>query len=162
SSRLVRSLGLKPPLQPGKGYSLTLPSPPQRPRRAVLLQESRVALTPMGRALRVGGTLELGAFDDRISPPRVRGILRSLARHLPAFHPEDFNGTNAWCGHRPCTPDGLPYVGRFERFENLSVATGHAMMGLSMAPITGKLMAEMLSGEPTSIEISALRPDRYR
>jgi D-amino-acid dehydrogenase len=162
SSRLVRSLGLKPPLQPGKGYSLTLSSPPERPRRAVLLQESRVALTPMGRALRVGGTLELGAFDGRISPPRVRGILRSLARHLPAFHPEDFNGTNAWCGHRPCTPDGLPYVGRFERFENLSVATGHAMMGLSMAPITGKLMAELLSGEPPSIDISALRPDRYR
>ena len=162
SSRLVRSLGLNPPLQPGKGYSLTLSSPPQRPRRAVLLQESRVALTPMGRALRVGGTLELGAFDGRISPPRVRGILRSLSRHLPAFHPENFNGTSAWCGHRPCTPDGLPYVGRFERFENLSVATGHAMMGLSMAPITGKLMAEVLSGEPPSIDIAALRPDRYR
>jgi D-amino-acid dehydrogenase len=162
SSRLVRSLGIRLPLQPGKGYSLTLEAPPERPRRAVLLQESRVAITPMGRALRVGGTLELGAFDGDINPPRVRGILRSLSRHLPAFHSETFAACRAWCGHRPCSPDGLPYVGRFERFENLSVATGHAMMGLSMAPITGKLTAEVLSGEPPSIGISALRPDRYR
>jgi D-amino-acid dehydrogenase len=162
SSLLVRPLGLRPPLQPGKGYSLTLAAPPQRPRRAVLLQEARVAITPMGRAVRVGGTLELGAFDGAISPPRVRGILRSLARHLPAFRPESFNGLSAWCGHRPCTPDGLPYLGRFERFENLSIATGHAMIGLSMAPITGKLMAELLSGERPSIDISALTPDRYR
>jgi D-amino-acid dehydrogenase len=162
SSRLVRSLGHRLPLLPGKGYSLTLDSPPERPRRAVLLQEARVAITPMGSALRVGGTLELGAFDGGISPPRVRGILRSLSRHLPAFHPEQFRGCRPWCGHRPCTPDGLPYLGRLPGLENLSVATGHAMMGLSMAPITGKLMAEMLSGERPSIDLSPLRPDRYR
>ena len=162
SSRLVRSLGHRLPLQPGKGYSLTLPSPPERPRRAVLLQEARVAITPMGNAVRVGGTLELGAFDGAISPPRVRGILRSLSRHLPAFRPEQFNGCRPWCGHRPCTPDGLPYLGRLEEMENLSVATGHAMMGLSMAPISGKLLAELLSGEAPSIDISPLRPDRFR
>ena len=162
SSRLVRSLGHRLPLQPGKGYSLTLPSPPERPRRAVLLQEKRVAITPMGSALRVGGTLELGAFDGGISPPRVRGILRSLSRHLPAFRPELFHDCRPWCGHRPCTPDGLPYLGRLPGIENLSVATGHAMMGLSMAPITGKLMTEVVSGERPSIDLSMLRPDRFR
>jgi D-amino-acid dehydrogenase len=62
---------------------------------------------------------------------------------------------------RPCSPDGLPYVGRTARFSNLSIATGHAMMGLSLGPITGKLMAELISGEPASIRIDALHPDRY-
>ena len=161
SSRLLRPLGIRLPLQPGKGYSLTLPTPRERPRRAVLLQECRVAITPMGTSLRVGGTMELGAWNGGISPPRIRGILRSLARHLPAFRPEDFDDCRAWSGLRPCTPDGLPYLGRFARFENLSVATGHAMMGLSMAPISGKLIAEALSGEAPSIDIALLRPDRY-
>jgi D-amino-acid dehydrogenase len=161
SSRVVRPLGVRLPLQPGKGYSLTLPAPRERPRRAVLLQESRVAITPMGSELRVGGTMELGARDGAINPPRIRGILRSLVRHLPAFRAEDFSDCRPWSGLRPCTPDGLPYVGRVARFENLSVASGHAMMGLSMAPITGKLIAETLSGEVPSFDLALLRPDRY-
>ncbi len=161
SSRLLRPLGMRLPLQPGKGYSLTLDDPVERPSRSVLLQEVRVAVTPMGSTVRVGGTMELGAFDHGINPPRIRGILKSLTRYLPAFRPQDFERTPPWCGLRPCSPDGLPYVGRVERLENLTVATGHAMMGLSMAPITGKLVAEILSGEPPSFDISMLRPGRY-
>ncbi len=162
SPQLLRLIGVRLPLQPGKGYSMTLTEPRERPRRAVLLQEARVAITPMGSTLRVGGTLELGTYDGEISPPRVRGILRSFTRHLPAFRVEDFSACRPWSGLRPCSPDGLPYVGRTARFRNLSVATGHAMMGLSMGPITGKLVAEVISGERPSIDIAPLRPDRYR
>jgi D-amino-acid dehydrogenase len=161
SSRAVRPLGVRLPLQPGKGYSLTLPAPRERPRRAVLLQENRVAITPMGTSLRVGGTMELGASDGGINPPRIRGIVRSLVSCLPAFRVEDFNAVTPWSGLRPCTPDGLPYVGKVARIENLSVAAGHAMMGLSMGPITGKLIAESLSGDEPSIDMTPLRPDRY-
>lgn len=160
SAPLVRTLGIRLPLQPGKGYSLTLPNPRERPRRAVLLQESRVALTPMGTTLRVGGTMEVGASDSRINPPRIRGILSSLMRHLPAFRPEDFRDVTPWSGLRPLSPDGLPYVGRFRRFQNLSVAAGHAMMGLSMSAITGELIAQTLSGERPSVDMTLLSPDR--
>jgi len=161
SGTLLRKLGVRLSLEPGKGYSLTVPSPPEMPRRSILLQEARVAITPMGSALRVGGTMELGTRTSGVSPPRVRGILRSLVRYLPAFPAPVFEGVTPWSGLRPCTPDGLPYLGRARRRENLLVATGHAMLGLSLGPVTGKLIAELISGETPSIDLSLLRPERY-
>jgi len=160
TARLLRPLGLRLSLMPGKGYSLTLPSPRERPRRPILLQEARVAVTPMGDSLRVGGTMEIGAFGAEINPPRVEGIVRSFTRAFPAFTSSDFAGIPPWSGLRPLSHDGLPYVGRFARYDNLSVATGHAMLGVSLAPITGELIAQLLSGEPTSIDLSPLRPER--
>jgi D-amino-acid dehydrogenase len=161
SAALLRKLNVRLSMEPGKGYSLTLASPPELPRRSLLLQEARVAVTPMGSALRVGGTMELGSRSAGINPPRVRGILRSLARYLPAFKPRVFEGVAPWSGLRPCTPDGLPYLGRTARWENVVVATGHAMLGLSMGPVTGKLVAELISGETPAIDLALLRPDRY-
>src|SRR5258706_510751 len=83
-------------------------------------------------------------------PERVQGIIEAVTRYLPEFRAEDFRDVAPWRGLRPCSPDGLPYVGRFRRYENLSTATGHAMMGLSLGPITGRLMTEILSGEKPS------------
>ncbi|HEX5032275.1 MAG TPA: FAD-dependent oxidoreductase [Candidatus Eisenbacteria bacterium] len=161
SSAVVAPLGLGLPLQPGKGYSLTMPNPPEMPTRPLLLQEVRVAITPMNGSLRFGGTLELGAWGPEINPPRIRGIVRSALEHLPAFREEHFQNLEAWSGLRPCSPDGLPYVGRFRRFENLSVAAGHAMMGLSMSLITGRVVAEILSDERPEYDLTLLDPDRY-
>jgi D-amino-acid dehydrogenase len=161
SSSLVRGLGLRIPLQAGKGYSLTLAQPKHLPRVCALLSEAHVAVTPMDGALRFGGTMELAGMDESIDPVRVRGILKAIPRYLPEFTPADFEGITPWCGLRPCSPDGLPYVGRFRRYPNLSAATGHAMMGLSLAPVTGRLMAEVLSDEPPFLDIAALRPDRF-
>ena len=141
--------------------STRLFAPRQLPQHSFILQEARVAITPMGSSLRVGGTMELAGYDLRINPPRIRGMTRSLSRYLPAFRPEDFASCRPWCGLRPCTPDGLPYVGRTRRWRNLIAAAGHAMMGISMGPITGKLVAEIVSGEPPSVELRALSPDRY-
>jgi len=148
-------------MQPGKGYSLTLRQPRRLPQLCAILTEARVAVTPMGGALRFGGTMELDGLNERINPVRVQGIIKSVPRYYPEFGPADFAGVTPWCGLRPCSPDGLPYVGRSARYANLAVATGHAMMGLSLGPITGKLMAQVLSGEPPSIHIDALAPDRY-
>jgi len=92
---------------------------------------------------------------------RVQGLIKSVPRYYPDFTPEDFAEVKPWRGLRPCSPDGLPYVGRTARYGNLAIATGHAMMGLSLGPITGKLMAELLSAETPSIPIDALSPDRY-
>ena len=81
--------------------------------------------------------------------------------YVPDVTPQALADATIRSGPRPCSPDGLPYVGRFARYANLSTATGHAMMGVSLAPITGTLIAQVLSGEPTSIPIAALSPDRY-
>jgi len=161
SSALVAPLGIGLPLQPGKGYSLTVPKPPEMPTRPLLLQEVRVAITPMNGSLRFGGTLELGAWGSEINPPRIRGIVRSALKHLTVFREDHFQGLTAWSGLRPCSPDGLPYVGRFRRFENLSVAAGHAMMGLSMSLITGRVVAQILSDGRPEYDLTLLDPDRY-
>jgi D-amino-acid dehydrogenase len=115
----------------------------------------------MGNSLRIGGTMEIAGLNEEINPVRVRGIIRSVPEYYPDFNAGDFEGIQPWRGLRPCSPDGLPYVGRTGRYTNLAVATGHSMMGLSLGPITGKLMAEILSGEKASIDIQMLNPDRY-
>lgn len=161
STVFARDLGLKLPMLPGKGYSLTVPAPGRLPRLPSILTEARVAVTPIGTSIRVGGTLELGRGEGPPDPRRVAGILRSFTTHYPDFAPADFAEITPWSGLRPCSPDGLPYIGRFARFDNLVAATGHAMMGVSLGPITGRLVAEIVSGEPPSLEISALHPDRF-
>lgn len=131
------------------------------PRVCAILSEARVAVTPMGSALRFAGTMELTGIDEGINARRVRGIVKSVSGFFPDVIPSHLSQTTARSGLRPCSPDGLPYVGRVARFANLSVATGHAMMGISLGPITGKLMAEILSGEPLSCSMEGLSPDRY-
>ena len=155
-------LGVPLPMQPGKGYSLTLDAPRQLPQHSLILQEARVAVTPMGSSLRVGGTMELAGYDLRINSPRIRGLTRSLCTYLPGFRPEDFDSIRPWCGLRPCTPDGLPYIGRTRRWPNVIVASGHAMMGVSMGPITGKLVSEIVSEETPSVGLSGLSAERFR
>jgi len=161
SPGLVRGLGLRLPMQAGKGYSLTLPKPRQLPHLCSIFTEARVAVTPMGGSLRIGGTMEVVGLDETIQPHRVQGIIESVPRYFPDFTPEDFAGIQPWRGLRPVTPDGLPYLGRFGAAPNLIAATGHAMMGLSLGPITGRLVAEIVAGEPPSIDLRLLDPDRH-
>jgi D-amino-acid dehydrogenase len=100
-------------------------------------------------------------LNEDINPVRVQGIIKSVPKYYPDFTPRDFDGVQPWRGLRPCSPDGLPYVGRTARYSNLCVAAGHAMLGLSLGPITGRLVAEILSGENPSMPIELLDPDRY-
>jgi D-amino-acid dehydrogenase len=161
SSEIALGLGLKLPMQAGKGYSLTLPSPRQLPRICAIFTEARVAATPMDGQLRFGGTMEIAGLNEAINPRRVRGIIASVPQYYPEFRTEDFEGIQPWCGLRPCSPDGLPYLGRTRRCSNLIIATGHAMMGVSLGPITGRLVSEVVSGEKPSQAIGLLDPDRY-
>lgn len=158
---VARDLRLRIPIQAGKGYSLTLPNPRQLPAICAIFTEARVAVTPMGSSLRFGGTMEIAGLNEDINPVRVQGIIKSVPKYYPEFTPNDFAGIQPWRGLRPCSPDGLPYLGRTQSFKNLSIATGHAMMGLSLGPITGKLMAEILSDEEPSLDIKLLNPERY-
>jgi D-amino-acid dehydrogenase len=161
SSMIGRQLGLTLPMQAGKGYSLTLPKPRLLPEICAILCEARVAVTPMGSNLRFGGTMEIAGLNEDINPVRVQGIIKSALKYYPDLRAEDFAGVKPWCGLRPCSPDGLPYLGRPARLSNLTIATGHAMMGLSLGPVTGQLVAEIHSNAKVSIDISQLNPDRY-
>ncbi len=158
---LARPLGLRVPIEAGKGYSLTVPRPQHNLALPVILHEARVAMTPMGDALRVGGTMELAGLDESVSARRVEGIVAAATRVFPGLPAADFAAVPAWRGLRPCSPDGLPYIGRVSRFDNLSLAAGHAMLGLSLGPATGKLIAQCLTGAPPSIPLAALSPDRH-
>jgi D-amino-acid dehydrogenase len=159
SAGLARALGLSLPIQPAKGYSITYTRPPDGPRRPLLLLEAKAGVTPMGDALRFAGTLELAGLDLSINRRRVAVIVRSVSTYIAGV--EQLQLREIWRGLRPCTPDGLPILGRSERFENLVVATGHAMLGLSLGPVTGKLVAELCAGAKPMIDLHALRVDRF-
>lgn len=161
TTSLLGDLSLRLPMQAGKGYSLTLPHPPEQPAICSILTEARVAVTPLRESLRFGGTMEIAGLDESVSATRVRGIIEAAARYFPKLKPSDFDGIKPWVGLRPCSPDGLPYLGRTASFSNLTIATGHAMMGLSLGPVSGRLIAEIISGEPPDIDLSLLNPDRY-
>ncbi len=161
SPLLARDLGLKIPIQAGKGYSLTLPQPRELPQLCSIFTEARMAVTPMGSSLRFGGTMEIAGLNEDINPVRVQGIIKAVPDYFPKFSPDDFAGIKPWRGLRPCSPDGLPYLGRTARFSNLIIATGHAMMGMSLSPITGKIVSEIVSGEKPAFDLSLLSPDCF-
>lgn len=161
SAETVAGLGLKIPMQAGKGYSLTLPSARQTPRICSILTEARVAVTPMGGGVRFGGTMELAGLNTDINPRRVRGIVRAVPDYYPDFRAEDFEGVEPWCGLRPCPPDGLPYLGRTAVAENLIVAAGHGMMGVSLGPVTGKIVSRLLAGLEAEWDLGLLAVDRF-
>ena len=160
---LGRALALDVPIQPAKGYSLTYEAPADGPRLPVLCMEARVAVTPMewerGPILRFGGTLELAGLDFSINRRRVAAIERGPRRYLSL--PDTLPLVEVWRGLRPCTPDGLPMIGRPRQWENLVVATGHAMLGLTLGPITGRLVAEIVTGEKPALDVAPVSPDRF-
>ena len=161
SPSMVAGLGLRLPMQPGKGYNLTIEKPRFKLTKSVILTERRVAITPIGERLSFGGTMELSGHSENVRPERIEQIIEAAKFYLPDFTDQDFAGTTPWFGYRPVSPDGLPYVGRFARHRNLTAACGHAMLGLTMAPITGLLVSEILNGQKPSVDLTMLDPDRY-
>src|SRR5690606_1748809 len=118
-----------------------------------------VAITPMGPDLHFGGTMELSGFNTRIDPRRIRGILRAIETYLPNLEVEP--PATPWSGLRPVSPDGLPYIGRVPRWRNLTVAAGHAMLGMSLGPGTGRLVADAVDGTESGFDVSAFAPSRF-
>ncbi len=161
SGVLARELGLRLPIQGGKGYSITFKRPLEAPSLPIVCGEAKIGVTPMIDALRFAGTLELAGLDLTISRQRVAAVLSGVPLYLPDLKPEEMELVEIWRGLRPCTPDGLPFLGRARHIDNLTVAAGHAMIGVSLGPVTGKLVAEVVSGEKPSIDLDLLKVDRY-
>jgi len=161
SAQLLKKLKYRLLLQDGKGYSFTLQEPGERPHIPTILTEAKVAVTPMGKDLRIGGTLEISNLSDRVNTSRLAGIVESMPRYYPDIKVETPALKTVWHGFRPCTPDGLPYMGYPKAYSNLMLATGHAMMGMSMGPASGKLVAQMIMGQATDISVDLFKPDRF-
>lgn len=159
SEPISRRLGRSIPLQSGKGYMVDLSDEEHRPlERPLMLQEARIAVTPLEGRLRLSGTMQFAGLDESIDLRRVTAIRRESMRMLPGW--EGAAISRIWSGLRPCTPDGLPIVGWLRRDMPIVLATGHAMLGLTLAPITGKLVADLLEGSDRE-ELAGLRPDRF-
>ncbi len=158
--KLAEQAGVFVPITGGKGYHVELPPEPSMPTMPMILYEARVGVTPLAGRLRIGGTLELSGLDESISPRRVDAIVEGATRALPglAGRPRQ----KVWRGLRPCAPDGVPIVGESRRMANLVVASGHAHMGLALAPITGRLVRQIVRREEPSHALDALSPDRFQ
>lgn len=161
SGIIASKLGLTLPMQAGKGYSFTLQNVEKNVRVPSIFLEARVAVTPMGTTLRFGGTMEITGIDHSISMNRVKGIVDAIPRYYPDMKVTLPAQEKIWHGLRPCSPDGLPYIGRSKKIRNLTLATGHSMMGLSLGPGTGKLVSEIIEHKQTSIGIEAFMPERF-
>ncbi len=161
SPRLVRPLGIRMHLEAGKGYSATFSNPPVKPSRPYILSERRVAITPFSDSLRFAGTMELAGISTTINRPRVEAILDAVPLYFDNIPRPQSSQAELWAGMRPVTPDGLPYVGRYSEFPNLIAATGHAMLGISLSAVTGKLVEEIVSGKQPSHDLTLLDPNRY-
>ncbi|RIK31924.1 MAG: FAD-dependent oxidoreductase [Anaerolineae bacterium] len=159
SPGVARALSLRIPIQPAKGYSVTLENPPVTPRLPLLFSEARTVINPLGHALRVAGTLELAGMDFSFNPKRIRAMQKASAEYLPGL--SEARVIEIWRGLRPCTPDGLPILSRVKEFANLIVAAGHAMLGMSLGPVTGKLVAQLALAEQTDLNLAPLAANRF-
>lgn len=161
SGIMTSKLGISLPMQAGKGYSFTLQNVEKNVRIPSIFLEARVAVTPMANSLRFGGTMEITGVDHTIRMNRVKGIVDAIPKYYPEMNVVMPQTNEIWHGLRPCSPDGLPYIGRSKKISNLVLATGHSMMGLSLGPGTGRLVSEIISREKTSIDISLFEPERF-
>ena len=158
----IKLLDTKIPLMPGRGYSVTLENSPYKVNYPAVLVEGRAAITPMnGNKIRFGGTMEITSHKTAPRMNRVQGILDAVKRYYPEFDVALPAKENIWYGYRPCSADGLPYIGRINKYKNVTVATGHSMLGLSLGAGTGKLVDQVINNNKTGISLDPFRPERF-
>jgi len=163
SRQTAKLLSVKIPLMPGRGYSVTLEDSPYKVNYPAVLLEGRAAITPMdGNKIRFGGTMEITSHKTPPRMNRVQGILNAVKRFYPDFDVPLPAKEKIWYGYRPCSADGLPYIGRVKKYDNLVVASGHSMLGLSLGAGTGMLVEEMVNNKPASMDVNPFSVERFR
>jgi D-amino-acid dehydrogenase len=165
--RLLKPLRVPVPIEAGKGYSIDFAPAPDLPepvRRPLYLHESRVTITPLEGMIRLAGTMELSGLNRYVRQERVAAIARAAAwaiRGWPAQTPVSAPGVRIWNGPRPMTPDGLPVIGRLPGYRNLVVASGHGMLGVTLAPATGEAIADLITTGDAPEVITPFDPGRF-
>lgn len=160
SGELAKMLDFSLPMMGGKGYSFIQENKPEI-RQATILTEMKVAVSPYGEQVRFGGTMEIAGTNQSINLNRVKGIYESINRFYPDFKAKFPEENKIWKGLRPCSPDGLPYIGYAPGYINVLVGSGHSMMGISLAPATGKILAELHQQKDASMEIQGFEVGRF-
>jgi D-amino-acid dehydrogenase len=159
SAALARMAGFRLPVESGKGYSITIRHPRDQIQHPLLLGEVKVGMSPYDDSLRIAGTMELSGLSDHVNQRRLDAIQRSIQRYLREWPAGE--GEVTWAGMRPLTPDGLPALGRAPGLSNLFVAAGHSMLGVTLAPATGKAMAELICDGRTETDVRPFDPARF-
>ncbi len=158
---VAKMMGIKLLLQPGKGYSYTYPFVEKNVTYPAILVDGRCAITPWGNALRIGGTMELSGINNNVLIKRMEGVYNSAKNFYPGLKIDFPPADKIWNGLRPVTPDGLPYIGKHSAIDNVVIAGGHAMLGISEATGTGKIVSEIIQHKTTSIDIRAFKVERF-
>lgn len=155
---LSREIGIKLPIQPGKGYSITMARPKLCPKYPMILEECHVAITPFEEGYRVGSTMEFAGYDTTLNRHRLNYLRSGAAEYLhePTAEPVE----EEWYGWRPMTADGIPFIDRSPRFGNVWIGAGHSMLGISMGTGTGKLLAELITGQKPHVPVECYRVNR--
>jgi len=159
SGRLARSMGVHLPIQAGKGYSISIERPVWQPGHALYLEEARVAWSPFEGSLRIGGTMEFSGLNHAPDRRRLEAIRVAAARYLREWPAG--TGEREWAGLRPLTPDGLPVLGRLPGYDNAFAATGHGMLGMTLASSSAVVMSQLMRNGSCEIDLTPFRPDRF-
>ncbi|USK47736.1 FAD-dependent oxidoreductase [Bacillus sp. CMF12] len=158
AGRVLRQAGLHIPMTAGKGYSITISKPSIQFQQPLYLGDSRVTISPFHDSVRIGGTMELSGLNTNLDQRRIDSLKSSAAQYLRTSVRGD---EQAWCGMRPMTPDGLPIIGKVPSLNNLFIASGHAMSGISMALSTGSVMSDLITKGKSDIDLTPFRLDRF-
>jgi len=156
-----KSLGVDIMLQAGKGYSMTFENMQNNLTYPAILVDHRVAMTPMGNDLRMGGTMEISGLNSPTLIKRAESIFKASKEYYPGLDVKFPSVDKIWSGLRPLSPDGLPYIGRHSKYDNLTIAGGHAMLGLSLAAATGKLVEELVAKSSLSVPLEPFSVERF-
>ena len=158
---LDRELGVKIPIQPGKGYSITMPRPAACPTRPMIFEEHKVAITPFKSGYRIGSTMEFAGYDTTLNRKRLDALKRGAAHYLTDPYGPPGATEQEWFGWRPMTYDDVPILGPLPSLANVHLAVGHGMLGVSMAPATGRLIADLIGGKPPVVDAAPYSVARF-
>lgn len=158
---LLKPLHLNLPIQAGKGYSITLKNPPNLPSVNFLLAEKKVAITPMGNDIRFAGTMEIVGKDKSITKPKINALKKTIIQFYPQYSMKDLDDQKIWVGLRPCSPDGLPYVGKLNSYKNIFVSTGYSMIGMSLSFSGAEMIAQLIENGEANLSHPLTNPNRY-
>ncbi len=160
TQKIVKKLNIRIPVEAGKGYGINVERETGISIPAILM-EAKVAVSPMNGFTRFGGVIEMSGINHKINHAQVDLITKSVENYYEGLTVKPSEKKQVSCGLRPCSPDGLPYIGRLSRIKNVTVAAGHTMMGWSLGPATGKLISEMLSEKKPTLDLSRFQVERY-
>lgn len=158
---LADSVGFSMPIQAGKGYSITLDEPKSTPQICALLAEAKVSMTPMMGKMRFGGTMEIVGRDETVTPAKISALKKSVVEYFPEYSMSDLDGQEVWVGLRPCSPDGMPYIGKINQHNNIFASTGQAMMGMSLSFSSAEIIRQLIFDEKAELSHPLVSPNRY-